>query len=151
MTIFEAINIIENIATQSTNKSEIKIYKRFNYVLSGLNSREFSKEEIISIEEKLDNLKLDSNPANRKIYFRKALRKFEKYLRDKFSLVPKGHYISLGTGLGLTFGIVFSIIFLPNMDRTMAISLGVIAGMIIGHVIIGRYMEYKAAKDGRIL
>ena len=151
MTLYEATNLIENLAKQSINKTEIKVYKRFIYILNALNSRDFSKEEKQSIEEKLDSLKLESNPENKKTYFRKALRSFEKYLKDTFSLVPKGHYIGLGTGLGLSFGVVFGIVFLPNMERSMAVSLGIIAGMIVGHVIIGRYLENKATKEGRVL
>ncbi len=64
--------------------------------------REFSKDEIQSIETELGNLSLKSNPENRKKYFKKALTKFEKYLKDTFSLTSKGYYAELGIALGMT-------------------------------------------------
>jgi hypothetical protein len=114
-----------------------------------LQTREFTIDEIDSIEMELDSLNLNSNPENRKKYFRKALRKFEKYLKDTFSLTAKVYYTNLGLGLGSSFGILFGIVFLNSFERSLGIALLSI-GMIIG-LIIGRYMDTQAKTAGKTL
>ncbi|MGQ7871237.1 hypothetical protein [Sunxiuqinia sp. sy24] len=147
MTIQEASNFLERLKNETTKKDEIKLCEKFLYMLSQLESRAFSKDEIQSIETELGNLNLKSATENRKKDLNKALRKFEKYLRDTFSLTPKGYYTNLGIGLGTSFGILAGIVFLSSFERSLGISLGLVFGMLIG-LIIGRNMDSKAeAKD----
>jgi hypothetical protein len=47
-------------------KSEIKVYEKFLHILTELKNREFSKDEIQSIETELDKFNLASIPENRK-------------------------------------------------------------------------------------
>jgi len=101
MTLQEAYNFFESLKTETIKKSEIKVYEKFVYILSELKVREFSQDEIHSIETELVSLNLASNPENRKKYFKKALSKFEKYLKDTFSLTSKGYYAKLGITLGI--------------------------------------------------
>ena len=150
MTLQEAYNFFESSTKLTTNKSEIKVYEKFIHVLSELKSREFSKDEIQSIEAELDSLNLESNPENGKKYFKKALSKFEKYLKDAFALTSKGYYTNIGIGLGSSFGILFGIVFLSSFERSLGISLGLIIGMLIG-LTIGRSMDAKAISEGRVL
>jgi len=84
MTLQEAYNFFESLKTETTKKYEIKVYEKFLHIISELKIREFSKDEIQSIETELDSLNLKSNPENRKKYFKKALAKFEKYLKIHF-------------------------------------------------------------------
>jgi len=107
LTLQEAYNFFENLITETTKKSEIKVYEKFVYVLSKLMTKKFTKDEMESIEAELDNLDLNSISENRKKYFKKALSKFENYLKDTFSLTSKGYYTQLGIGLGSSFGIFF--------------------------------------------
>jgi len=150
MSLQEAINFFKSLKTETTNKSEIKVYEKFIHILSELHTREFAKEEIQSIEAELDTLKSNSNPENRNKYFRKALSKFEKYLKDTFSLTSKGYYSKLYGGLGLTFGILFGIVFLSSWERSLGISLGLSIGMVVGFT-IGRYMDAQAKVAGKVL
>ncbi len=150
MTLQEAYSFFESLKIETINKSEIKIYEKFLYIITELKSRKFSKDEIQSIEAELDSLNLESNPENKKKYFKKALSKFEKYLKDTFSLTSKRYYTSIGIGLGSSFGILFGIVFLSGLERSLGISLGLIIGMVIG-LIIGRYMDAKAIREGRVL
>ncbi len=150
MTIQEANNFFESLRTETTKKYEIKVYKKFIHILNELKIREFSKDEIQSIETELDSLNLKSNPENKNKYYNKALSKFEKYLKDTYSLTSKGYYTNIGLGLGLTFGILFGIVFLPSFERSLGISLGLAFGMLIG-LIIGRNLDSKAAAEGRML
>lgn len=150
MTLQDAYNYFESLKNDTTIKSEIRVYEKFNYVLSELKTRKFSKDEIQSIETELESLNLKSNPENRKKYFNKALTKFERYLEDTFSLISKNHYTKLCAGLGLSFGILFGIVFLSSWERSLGISLGLIIGMVIG-AIIGQYLDLKAKSESRVL
>ncbi len=150
MILQEAYNFFESLTTETTKKSEIKVYEKFIYVLSELKTRKFTKDEMESIEAELDSLSLNSNPENRKKFFKKALSKFENFLKDTFSLTSKGYYTQLGIGLGSSFGILFGIVFLSSFERSLGITLGLSIGMLIG-LIIGQFMDAKAKSEGRVL
>ena len=150
MTIQEAYNFFESLKTDTTNKSEIKVYEKFIHILSALKIRTFSNNEIQSIETELEILNLKSNPENRKKHFKKALNKFEQFLKDTFSLTSKGYYTKLGSGLGLSFGILFGVVFLSSWERSLGISMGLIGGMVIGSL-IGQSMDAKAKSENRLL
>ena len=150
MTLQAAYNFIESLKTETTKKSEIKVYEKFLHILSKLKIREFSKDEIQSIETELDRLNLKLNPERRKKYFKKALSKFEKFLKDTFSLTSKGYYTNLYSGLGLSFGLLFGVVFLSSWERSLGISMGLIGGMLIGSI-IGQSMDSQAKAAGKIL
>ena len=150
MTLQETLNFFESLKNEATKKSEIKVYEKFVYILSELKIREFSKEEIQSIETELKNLNLKSNPENRKRYFRKALSKFEKFLKDTFSLTSKGHYTNLCVSLGTLFGVVLGILFGERFEKSLGIASGISIGMFIG-AIVGRHLDSQAKEVGRVL
>ncbi|PLX02776.1 MAG: hypothetical protein C0595_09630 [Marinilabiliales bacterium] len=150
MTLKETNNFFESLKNEATNKSEIKIYNRFLQIISELKKRDFSKDEIQLIETELESLNLESNPKNRKKYFRKARNKFESYLKDKFSLTPKGYYTNYGIAIGLNFGVLFGIVLMSSWDRSLGISTGLSIGMIIG-LLVGQWMDKKAVSEGRVL
>ncbi|MFQ3174244.1 MAG: hypothetical protein ACI8W0_001359 [Flavobacterium sp.] len=150
MKLQEAYNFFESLKTETTKKYEIKVYEKFLYILSELKSKEFSTAEIQSIEAEVDSLNLRSNPENRKKYFKETLTKFEKYLKDTFSLTSKGYYTKFYGGLGLSFGLLFGVVFLSSWERSLGISMGLIGGMLIG-TIIGQSMDTKAKSEGRVL
>lgn len=150
MTIQETYNLIESLKNDTTEKSEIKVYEESLHILSRLQTREFSKDEINSIETELDRLNLQSNPDNRKKHYKKALSKFQKYLKDTFSLTTKGYYTKLGVQLGSFFGIVAGIIIGERFEKSLGIALGIGIGMLIG-VFVGRSMDAKAKRENRML
>jgi len=150
MTLQEAYNFFESLKTETIKKSEIKVYEKFVYILSELKVREFSQDEIHSIETELVSLNLASNPENRKKYFKKALSKFEKYLKDTFSLTSKGYYAKLGITLGSTFGVVLGVLIGERFERSLGISLGISIGMLIG-IFVGRHMDSQAKATGKML
>jgi len=150
MTLQKAYNFFESLKIETTKKSEIRVYEKYLHVLSELKNRDFSKDEIQSIETELEGLNLESNPGNRKNYFVKAFSQFEKFLKDTFSLISKGHYTKLGIGLGSSFGILFGIVILSGLERSLGIALGLSFGMLIG-LIIGRNMDSQAKAAGRML
>jgi len=150
MTLQAAYNFIENLKTETTKKSEIKVYEKFLHILTELKIRAFSNDDIQSIERELDRLNLKSNSENRKKYFKKALSTFEKFLKDTFSLTSKRYYTELGIALGASFGILFGVVFLSSWERSMGISLGLIIGSGIGGA-IGRSMDSQAKAAGKML
>lgn len=150
MTLQTAYNHFESLITETTNQYEIRVYEKFLHILSELKTREFTNDEINSIEMELDHLNLNSNPENRKKYFKKALRKFEKYLKDAFSLTSKGYYTDLGIALGSAIGILSGIVFLSSLDRSIGIAMSLSIGMLIG-LIIGHTMDSQAKTAGKML
>ena len=150
MTLQEAYNFSEGLKTETTKKHEIQVYEKFLHTLTRLKVREFSNDDIQSIEKELDRLNLKSNPENRKKYFKKALSTFEKYLKDTFSLTTKRYYTELGIALGASFGILFGVVFLSSWERSMGISLGLIIGSGIGGA-IGKSMDSQAKAAGKML
>ena len=150
MTIQEAVNFFENLSTETTKKSEIKVYEKFLHILNKLKNKDFSKDDIHAIERELDRLNLASNPKHRKNYFKKTLGKFEKFLMDSFSLISKDHYTKIYGGLGMTAGLLFGLVFLSNSEQSLGMSLGLIIGMVIGSI-IGQSMDAKAKREGSVL
>lgn len=71
-----------------------------------------------AIEGEFADLNLKLNPENGIKYFRKALSKFENYLKDTFSLTSNGYYTNIGAGLGSVFGILFGIVVLSILERS---------------------------------
>lgn len=132
MELKNAINIIEELESRTSKKSELKIYQEFIQILKKLEERELSETEIIAVEIELENLKLNSANADSKKRISLALNRFKKYLKDTLSLTTKSYYTKLGVGLGSSFGILFGVVFLSNMERSLGISLGLCFGMFIG-------------------
>lgn len=150
MTLHEAINSFESLKKNTTNTSEIKIYDKFLHILTELETRKFSKEDITVLEAELDDLNLLSNPKNKKKHFKKALRKFETFLKDNFSLTTRRYYTNIGLALGASFGIILGIVFLSGWERSIGIALGIGLGMAIG-LSIGKSMDTRAKNENKVL
>ena len=150
MTLQEANNFFESLKTKTTKKSDIKVYEKFLHILSELKLREFSKDEIQSIETELDRLNLKSNPKNRKKFFKKALTQFENYLKDTFSLTSKGYYTNTSVSLGILFGVAFGVLIGERFEKSLGVSFGICMGLFIG-AYIGRRKDAQAKAAGNML
>jgi hypothetical protein len=146
MTINTAHTLFEKLASETSKKSEIKVYTKFLHILSKLRTRDFSEGEIKAIEKELDSLALEANPKNRKRYYNKALSTFETYLKDTFYLTTSGYYTGLGMALGMCFGVAAGSL----IERTMGVSSGLTLGMLIG-LCVGHYMDSQAKIAGNTL
>jgi len=146
MTTDEAIKLFNTLKSQTTKKSELKVYDDFIQTLTMLSKRDLPTGNLISIETKLNDLKLKSNPENKKKYFRKALNSFKEYLKTEFSLVSKGYYTAIGISLGMCFGVAFGSV----IQESIGTSSSLVFGMLIG-LCIGRIMDIKAEKEGKVL
>jgi len=146
MTTDEAIKFLNTLRSQTTKKSELKVYDDFIHTLNSLRKRDLSTEDLISIETKLDDFKLNSNNESKKKYYRKTHNSFKEYLKKEFSLVSKGYYTAIGMSLGMCFGVAFG----SAIQNAIGISSGLVLGMFIG-LVIGRIMDTKAKKEGKVL
>lgn len=150
MTLPEAQKFFERLKTETTKKAENKLYDKYLDILGKLKSRTFTADEIQSIESELNSIDLKSNQKSNIKYLKKALTKFEKFLKDTFSLTAKDYYTKLGVALGSSFGVLFGIVFLSSFERSLGIAIGLIFGMLVG-LTIGKSMDAKAINEGRVL
>jgi len=150
MTLKNARGYFERLAAETSGRSEVKVYKEFIRILSALERRALSDEELQSIEAELDVIGADTEPENRKKHFSNALRNFKKYLKDVFSLTTKGYYTNMGVGLGTVIGVLIGTVILSRLERSMGISLGIAAGMLIG-LLIGRNYDAQAEAAGKLI
>jgi len=146
MSINEALGFFENLLTETDNKREIKVHKSFIAILTDLINRNLTEEQLFSIGNELDSLKLNANPENKKRYFSKKLTAFKKYLKDELSLISEGYYTAIGMSLGMSFGVAIG----ASFGESTGIALGISFGMIIG-LVIGKTKDVEAEKQGRVL
>ena len=57
MTLKNAINLFESFVNETSKTSEIKIYREFIEIIKSLEMKDLSKNDIQSIENKLENLR----------------------------------------------------------------------------------------------
>lgn len=143
MYINEASDYFKKLIIETSEKSETRIYHKFVAILSDLENKELTDEQLQSLEKELDNLTLDVTSENRKKHFKQKLNLFEKYLKENFSLISEGYYTGIGMSLGLCFGVAFGAAFKD-------VSFGLIFGMLLG-LAIGASLDLKAKKEGKVL
>ena len=150
MTLKNAKELFTRLVSETTKKSEIKVYKDFIKILSNLENRNFTTNEVQSIEKELETLNLNSSTTNNIKHYKKALQLFKRYLQATFSIITKGYYISLGIAIGGSTGLLLGILFLSNSERSVGISLGISVGTLIG-IIVARYLESQAKASGNLI
>jgi len=150
MTIHKTIGLLQSLANQTAKKSEIKVYEEFIHILQSLEKRGLFNDDLASIEKKLQDMNLASDPRFRKRYYKKRLNSFKEFLDKSFSLVTKNYYENLYLIIGMGFGMMVGIIIGERFDKSMGISLGISLGMLVG-VLIGRSKDTKALSQGRVL
>lgn len=145
MNIIEASVFFEKLLKETDSKREQKVCKNFIAILANLKTRNFTAEELLSIEQKLKTLNLNSSPKNRRAFFRKKLNVFKEYLQAEFSLITEGYYTTLGMGMGMCFGVAIG-----SSLGVSGTSTGIAIGMAIG-LAIGRVKDLEAEKQNRVL
>lgn len=150
MELKNAISSIEKLQSETSKKSELKIYQEFIQLLKSLEEREFSESESEEIERELGKLDLNSAKAGSKKHLSSALNQFKKYLKKSLSLTTKSYYTNLGVGLGSSFGIIFGVVILSSTERSLGISLGLSFGMVLG-LIVGKTLDARAQASGKTI
>jgi hypothetical protein len=145
MKINETLTFFLNLKNISIEKSEIKVYNKYIGILSDLKNRDLTRAQTLSIEAELKTMNLKPETKNRKKYYIKKLTEFEKYLKDKLSLIPDGHYMSYGMIFGMMLGTLAGVLFQFYIGIY-----SLLGGMIIG-MVIGGIMDSEARKQKRVL
>lgn len=149
MTIQEAYTFFEGLKNETTQNSESKIHNEFLSILSKLKIREFSIDEIQSIETELASMDLESNQMTNKKHLNKRLKEFKDYLKEVHALLPGGYYTSIGISLGVAFGVVAGVVFGERSEKSLGLSLGISVGILVG-LFIGRHLDSKAKLEGKV-
>ena len=87
------------------------MYHQYIKLLSSLDQRTWSKQEIEAIEQKLDELNLFQPTEKRIKYLKKKYQELINYLKQEFSLITVGYYMNLGLVFGMIFGMALGISF----------------------------------------
>lgn len=148
MGINETLDFFQNLKNETAEKKEIKLYDKYNSILSDLKYRDLTQNQILSIETELEKLNLKSESDNRIKYLEKQLSEFKNFLKDRLSLVPEGYYSGVGVGTGIVFGSIFSILF-QSFLGTYSLLIGINGGMILGGI-LGAIRDKEAKKQGRV-
>ena len=146
MKLNEASDLLGNLLSETSIKSEIKIYKSFIAILTDLDNRNLPSEEMDLIDKELNRLKPVINSDNKKKHIRKVLHSFKKFLKENLSLVTEGYYTAMGLALGISFGVAIG----TAINVPIGLSMGISIGMIIG-MGVGKNMDLKAEKENRVL
>ncbi|MDG1803943.1 hypothetical protein [Flavicella sp.] len=146
MTLEQATIVLEKLILETEKKSYLRTLKKFSYLITALKKREFSEDEIATIEKQLALLETDKSPK----FYRSQLQKFQSFLKSNFSLVTKNYYTELGTALGLSFGVALGTSVLSHLEISNRITFGMLIGMVAG-MGIGKYLDQKAQNESRVL
>ncbi|OIQ27061.1 MAG: hypothetical protein BM564_13410 [Bacteroidetes bacterium MedPE-SWsnd-G2] len=149
MKINKTLNVFLNFKNDSVEKNEIKIYDKYIAILSDLKHRDLTQTHIQLIEAELDTLNLNTNPDDRKKYYKQKLSEFQSFLKDRLALVSEGHYTSIGAGTGIVLGSIISVLF-QSLLGAYFLLIGINGGIILG-AILGGFMDSEAKKQGRVL
>jgi hypothetical protein len=147
MTINKSKEFLKTLLNDSTNKKEIRVYKKFLLILNGLERRNLSINQKELIEQELTSLKLEQKSQNRKKYIQKKSTNFVKFLESEFSFVLKGHYANYGLTLGMVLGVAIGSSILSDSGGATT---GMCLGMFIGYI-LGRYKDEEAVKKNKVL
>ena len=147
MTIIEASEFLKIRINESSERKEIKIYTKFIGVLTGIENRELSTDQIELFEKELTLLNLAKPTKNNRKYMKKQMNQFVNYLATEHSILLEGHYADLGIKLGLIGGMVMGISLFQESGGSAT---GMCFGMLIGYL-IGKQMDKKATQQNQVL
>lgn len=154
MTLEAAIQFFITKVEQSKDKSNLPIYRSFLSLLQDLQSKELNEIQMNKINEKLNELNLDTIADHPKKELKKAFSDFNRFLKEAFSFMPKGYYsgvyMSLGMSIGMSLGISMGIPFGMPMGMIFGMIIGMGIGMSVG-IILGNMKDGVVAKEGRVI
>ncbi len=154
MTINEAINLLNNLQSQTDKKSDIKAYNCFISTLTSLNDKGLNENQLQLIQEKLTSLSLNEAPENRKKYYKKKHSELISFLKKEFSFTHKKYNTEIGMIYGMIFGnalgLSIGIAIDPFLGASIGMSIGTGLGMMFG-ILYGAKKDAEAQRLGNVI
>ncbi len=153
MSINETLDLFKKLLTDTPQKREMRIYKRFIGLLSGLSKMELTEEQQQQVEEYINGLQLEAKSDRKHSYFTKKYTLFTHFLKSEFSFVTEGYYTAIGLSIGLSLGVGLGVSF-GSIGGGTGISIGISMGAGIGMVagmLVGAALDAEAKKNGKVL
>jgi hypothetical protein len=151
--IDKTILFLENLATKSSNKKEVKAYNGYINMLKDIKRRDLTVDDNLAIEKELATLKTETNTDDFKT-LKKKLNAFICFAKKQLHLVGEGHYMAQGMSFGLAIGMVLGmsigIPFSKDKGLVFGMNIGMVIGMAIG-MAIGTLKDKEAIKEDRVL
>ena len=154
MKLSEALDYFQKLVEKTNDTSESRIYQVFANILSNLNNRGLTAQQLNAIEIKLETLDLSTTTINRKKDVKRKLHEFKTFLKKEFSFTTSGYYTShgmvfgiiFGSGIGLTLGTAFG----AGSGTAIGLSMGTGIGMTFG-MLLGAAKDAEAKKQNRVV
>ncbi len=158
MNINDTSELLNSLLSQTSKKSEKKIYNCFIRTLSSLKKKDLTENQSQLIQEKLSSLNLKATTENRKKYYKQKHCEFKGFLKNKFSFTSARYYTEIwmlygmifGIGVGLALGTAFGTVFGIGVGTAIGLSTGTGAGMVFG-MLFGARKDAEAQRQGRVL
>lgn len=154
MTINETSQLFKNLLSQTNNKSERRIYNSFIQILSSLEKKELTNEQIARINDKLTTLNLKEIRAKRRKLYSQRLNEFKTFLKNEFSFTTERYYAGIGMAYGMIFGPGIGLTLGTAINSTWGISLGMSLGTGIGMLfgmMLGAQKDAEAKRQGKVV
>ncbi len=144
--------VIENYSEQEKARFEIGYLQRLIVKIA-----ENKTDEDIDLMEKIDKVinNLPEKISNKKLAYGQKLASYisdlKSYTKDKYNLIPKGHYKKTFQGVGIALGPSFGLL-IGSVYGKIAIGfpLGIPIGIAVG-LAIGNRLDKKAEMEGRVI
>ncbi len=150
MKIYQAIQITEGLRTQTNKRSQIKYLRSLEAVLQSLNEHPLTTDELQLLEEALESILFSTGTEPSIKELKRNRSRFRRFLREEFSLVPKGYYLSLGISLGISFGVAIGTVLQAITGGAIPLGMGIPIGMVIG-MNIGIMKDNEAERQNHVL
>ena len=130
--------------SKTSDKSEIKIFKKFIEILTQLKEKNLSDEQKEVTENFIHYLELEKIPSFNNVVFKHKLVEFKKFLKTRLRLVPNNLYTIWAVSFGFSFAIGFSIP--EGIDLYLKIGVSSLAILLI---LTGVLMDLKMKRQER--
>jgi hypothetical protein len=141
MQLSTAIDRLAELKNSTTDPKEIKLHDSLITILTDVQSKDLSPQQLATVEQALDQFDFSIDPTYRKTHFATQKSALLKVLKGQLSLVPSGHYMEMGMALGMSFGVLG--LFASGF---LALPIGVLLGMIVG-----RLIDAQVKNQGRMI
>ena len=143
---------LEERGNISENVKNSRVYYQFQELLSELRKKELPHRIIEIVNQDIEEI--NSAPLSNyelKVFIKQKQTKILKLIEKELNIVPQNHYQNMWVGLGMcVFGLPLGVVYGLFMSNMAMLGLGLPVGLAIG-VLLGAYLDKKAAKEGRQL